>query len=101
MLVLSRMRNERIMIGDEITIMVVEIRGDTVRLGIEAPKETPVHREEVRAAIKKASVQALFGTWPGEDDDGFEASIHELRHPKCGQLSRKGAKDGTEPSKPN
>ena len=55
MLVLSRMRDERILIGDEITIMVVEIRGDTVRLGIEAPKETPVHREEVWAAIKKGS----------------------------------------------
>jgi len=50
-LVLSRKKNESIVINDDITIVVVEIRGDKVRLGIEAPKEVPVHRREVFDAI--------------------------------------------------
>lgn len=53
MLVLSRKKDEKIIIGDKITIMVIEIRGDKVRLGIEAPKEITVHRQEVYDAIKK------------------------------------------------
>ena len=52
MLVLSRKKNESIVINDDITVVVVEIRGDKVRLGIEAPKEVPVHRREVYDAIK-------------------------------------------------
>jgi carbon storage regulator len=54
MLVLSRKKNESIVIGDNVVVTVVEIRGDKVRLGIEAPKEIPVHRREVFDAIKKA-----------------------------------------------
>ena len=53
MLVLSRKKNESIVIANDITIVVVEIRGDKVRLGIEAPKEVPVHRREVYDAIKR------------------------------------------------
>lgn len=53
MLVLSRKKNEQIVIGDDITIVVVEIRGDKVRLGVEAPKEVPVHRREVFDAIQQ------------------------------------------------
>ncbi len=53
MLVLSRKKNESIVIDDDITIVVVEIRGDKVRLGIEAPKEVPVHRREVFDAIRR------------------------------------------------
>lgn len=53
MLVLSRKKNESIVINDDITIVVVDIRGDKVRLGIEAPKEVPVHRREVYEAIKR------------------------------------------------
>lgn len=53
MLVLSRKKNESIVINDDITVVVVEIRGDKVRLGIEAPKEVPVHRREVYDAIKE------------------------------------------------
>lgn len=52
MLVLSRTRDEKIMIGDEIEITVVEVRGDKVRLGIKAPREIPVHRQEVYEAIQ-------------------------------------------------
>jgi carbon storage regulator len=53
MLVLSRQRDETIMIGDDIEVTVVDIRGDKVRLGINAPKEIAVHRKEVYEAIKK------------------------------------------------
>jgi carbon storage regulator len=54
MLVLSRKKNESIVINDDITIVVVEIRGDKVRLGVEAPKEVPVHRREVFDAIRRS-----------------------------------------------
>lgn len=53
MLVLSRKKNESIVINNEITIVVVEIRGDKVRLGVEAPREVPVHRREVFEAIQR------------------------------------------------
>jgi carbon storage regulator len=58
MLVLSRKKNESIVINDDITIVVVEIRGDKVRLGVEAPKEVPVHRREVYDAIKRSEQQS-------------------------------------------
>ena len=51
MLVLSRKKNESIVINNNITVTVVEIRGDKVRLGIQAPKEIPVHRREIYDAI--------------------------------------------------
>lgn len=54
MLVLSRKKNESIVINNDITIVVVEIRGDKVRLGVEAPKEVPVHRREVYDAIQRS-----------------------------------------------
>jgi len=53
MLVLSRKVNESIVINDDIVIVVVDIRGDKVRLGVDAPKEIPVHRQEVFDAIHK------------------------------------------------
>ena len=53
MLVLSRQRDETIMIGDNVEVTVVDIRGDKVRLGISAPKELAVHRKEVYEAIKR------------------------------------------------
>ena len=58
MLVLSRKKNESIIINNDITIVVVEIRGDKVRLGVEAPKEVPVHRREVYDAIKRGEQEA-------------------------------------------
>ncbi|MHC4982567.1 MAG: carbon storage regulator CsrA [Planctomycetota bacterium] len=53
MLVLSRQRDETIIIGDDIEITVVDIRGEKVRLGINAPAHVPVHRKEVYEAIKR------------------------------------------------
>ena len=58
MLVLSRKKNESIVINDDITIVVVEIRGDKVRLGVEAPKEITVHRREVYDAIRREETAA-------------------------------------------
>ena len=58
MLVLSRQRDETIMIGDEVEITVVDIRGDKVRLGITAPRSIKVHRKEVYDAIKRENEQA-------------------------------------------
>lgn len=52
MLVLARHTSERIFVGDDIVITVVELRGDKVRLGIDAPGDIPVHREEVYREIK-------------------------------------------------
>lgn len=65
MLVLSRKKNESIVINDDITIVVVEIRGDKVRLGVEAPKEVPVHRREVYDAIKRSKEQETEATSDG------------------------------------
>jgi carbon storage regulator len=53
MLVLSRQKDESIMIGDDVEITIVDVRGDKVRLGIEAPKSIPVHRKEVYEAIQR------------------------------------------------
>ena len=53
MLILTRAKGESIMIGDEIVITVVEVRGSQVRIGIEAPKEVDVHREEIYERVQK------------------------------------------------
>ena len=54
MLVLSRKRNESVVINDQIVVTVIEVRGDKVRLGIQAPRDVPIHRSEVMAAIQRA-----------------------------------------------
>ena len=58
MLVLSRHRDESIMIGDDVVVTIVDIRGDKVRLGINAPQDIPVHRREVYEAIKRENEKA-------------------------------------------
>ena len=58
MLVLSRQRDESIIIGDNIVVTIVDVRGDKVRLGIEAPREVSVHRREVYEAIQRENRQA-------------------------------------------
>ena len=80
MLVLSRQRDETIMIGDNVEVTVVDIRGDKVRLGINAPKEISVHRKEVYDAIRrenKAAAQVkpedLSGFGKVESSPGGEA----------------------------
>jgi carbon storage regulator len=58
MLVLSRHRDESIMIGDDVVVTIVDIRGDKVRLGIDAPQDIPVHRQEVYEAIQRENRNA-------------------------------------------
>jgi len=57
MLVLSRQRDESIMIGDDVEITIVDVRGDKVRLGITAPREIPVHRREIYDTIQREKEQ--------------------------------------------
>ncbi|NOX55299.1 MAG: carbon storage regulator CsrA [Planctomycetes bacterium] len=61
MLVLSRKKDETIIIGDNIKVMVIDIRKDKVRLGIEAPRDVSVHRREVYEAIQKEKQAAEHG----------------------------------------
>ena len=74
MLVLSRQRDETIMIGDEIEITVVDIRGDKVRLGISAPRQVQVHRKEVYEAIQRENTSAT-----GVQVDDLNAADLNLR----------------------
>ena len=64
MLVLSRKKNESIVINENIVITVVEIRGDKVRLGIQAPREVPIHRSEIHAAIQAERPETVDGDTP-------------------------------------
>ena len=80
MLVLSRQRDQTIMIGDDIEITVVDIRGDKVRLGINAPSEVPVHRKEVYEAIKREN-RAAAGVKP-EDIANVAGAPKDKRGPK-------------------
>ena len=82
MLVLSRQRDETIMIGDDIEVTVVDIRGDKVRLGVTAPKEISVHRKEVYDAIRRENQQAAQVR--PEDVSGIGRVSHG--HPANGQV---------------
>jgi carbon storage regulator len=64
MLVLTRRPGESVMVGDEVTITVLEVRGDVVRLGIQAPRTVQVHREEVYRELQAANREAAS---PSED----------------------------------
>lgn len=90
MLVLSRQRDETIMIGDEIEITVVDIRGDKVRLGITAPTRIAVHRKEVYEAIRVENEQAsrLAGTSLPDGDGAISPGPAKLRvNPKASRLT--------------
>ncbi|NCA11959.1 carbon storage regulator [bacterium] len=80
MLVLSRKKDESIVINNDITIVVVEIRGDKVRLGVEAPREVPVHRREVFEAIARGEPLDASALAPPEAA-GDAASPAEPRPP--------------------
>lgn len=76
MLVLTRKSNQSIVIGDDVIVTVLEVRGDHIRLGITAPRDVPVHREEIWVARAKGSVAKL--------------PSHEAR-PRRGRGSRPGS----------
>ncbi|MDW8051959.1 MAG: carbon storage regulator CsrA [Armatimonadota bacterium] len=58
MLVLTRKVNQSIMIGDDVEVIVLEVRGEQVRLGIKAPRHIPVHRREIYEAIQQENLRA-------------------------------------------
>jgi carbon storage regulator len=89
MLVLSRHRDESIIIGDDIVITVVDIRGDKVRLGIAAPIEISVHRQEVYDAIQRENRQASRL----EPNDARQ--IDRLNQPVVRRETRRPRSDGT------
>jgi len=78
MLVLSRKKNESIVINDNIAIVVIEIRGDKVRLGIEAPKEVSVHRREVYDAIRRDEQELGGHKELGKSREYMDSRIHNL-----------------------
>lgn len=85
MLVLSRKKNESIVINNNITICVVEIRGDKVRLGIEAPTEIPVHRQEVYEAMKREmrkDTERQEAKRKQEQDAAAQALLTEITKPQ-------------------
>jgi carbon storage regulator len=77
MLILSRKVNEKIMIGDDISISIIEIRGDQVRIGVDAPKNVKVFRQEVFDAIKAENKAAAEST-PTFPEFDFGAKREEL-----------------------
>ena len=70
MLILTRRIGETIMVGDEVTVTVLGVKGNQVRLGVSAPKTIPVHREEIYIRIKReeAIASATGGVSGGNDD---------------------------------
>jgi carbon storage regulator len=93
MLVLSRKKDESIVINNDITIVVVEIRGDKVRLGIEAPKDVPVHRREVFEAIARGT--AVGGGDDEATEDQGTPSLVTFELPLKGPPTDTGALHGT------
>lgn len=71
MLVLSRYKDQSIYIGDDIVITVVDVRGDRIRIGIEAPSNVPVHRQEIYEAIKREQ-----GSVGKSDSANVEYMVH-------------------------
>lgn len=74
MLVLSRRVGERLIIGDNIVITVIDVRSDGVRIGIDAPREVQVNRAEVLEAVEKANAEAAAAA-----DDGAVETLRALR----------------------
>ncbi|HHU35881.1 MAG TPA: carbon storage regulator CsrA [Treponema sp.] len=68
MLILSRKTNEKIMIGEDISLIIIEIRGDQVKIGIDAPKAVKVFREEVYEAIQNENRAAAAGSGENLED---------------------------------
>ena len=84
MLILTRRVGENVIVGDDIVISVIEVRGDAVRIGIQAPRSLPVHREEVWLELQKSNARAAR-----PDDSAVGAALREIMR-----------KQGKEPPEP-
>ena len=89
MLVLSRQRDESIMIGDNVEITIVDVRGDKVRLGITAPREIPVHRREIYDTIQreKAAAAAAEKSAAEKQEEAPEAKPEKAPEAKSEEAS--------------
>lgn len=96
MLVLSRQRDESIRIGDDIEITVVDIRGEKVRLGINAPPHIPVHRKEVYEAIKRENEEAAQAR--GEPPGKVESLARRKQQKKAETEDEGESTDSSDPS---
>ncbi len=83
-LILTRRVGENVIVGDDIVISVIEVRGDAVRIGIQAPRSVSVHREEVYLELQRANEAAAATS--GVSDESIGAAVKELRReqPKQG-----------------
>jgi carbon storage regulator len=94
MLVLSRKKNESIVINGDVTVTVIDIRGDKVRLGIVCPKDCPVHRQEVYDAIHDPLVdRPLLVNWPALEDYPAREPTHFIEISLGQLLAEVGAKE--------
>lgn len=90
MLVLTRRAGESIVIGDEVRVVVLDVRGDTVRLGIEAPRSVQVHRAEVYAEVQAANAAAVSRS--GDDLESVAGRLSRLARPKPRPPARGGSR---------
>jgi carbon storage regulator len=95
MLILSRKVDERIMIGDKIELSIVEIRGDQVKVGIDAPKEVKVYRQEVYVAIQKENLAAAQSN---VDLPLLDRMIANQPSPNAGDINRDRGADERDPA---
>ena len=82
MLILTRRVGENVIVGDDIVISVIEVRGDAVRIGIKAPRSLSVHREEVWLELRNANAQAASSS-----DEAIGAAVEQLLTGKDGKQS--------------
>ena len=97
MLVLSRQRDETIMIGDNIEMTVVDIKADKVRIGIKAPSSVPVHRKEVYDAIRRENENSAHlgrSDVPSLARDVRQRNNNRLKNPNAARINNGRANDG-------
>ena len=88
MLVLSRQRDESIMIGDNVEITIVDVRGDKVRLGITAPKSIPVHRREIYDAIQREKAEKAGRPVEVNAENPTDRAAEEAAHGKTAKTDK-------------
>ena len=96
MLVLTRKKGERVMIGDDIVITIIDIRGDGIRIGFDAPRGVPIQRAEVISAVSAANTEAAgIGATEGERLVGL------LRQPAPDAAAHPASAKSSPPAKPS